>query len=174
MKRLISSINLDSLVDRPWKRLFWFASAVALTYLPYALRLTYYRDDWYYAYDAMVGPSGIFRALFASDRPARGPFFEIYYTLYGMTPIAYHLTMYIWRLSGGLAVVSAQKDALPAAAEQGRRDQPGQVRAAHHDLEVVGVHGGQSLQPKPALMVDRSPPAVEIESRVRKTSHRLV
>jgi hypothetical protein len=96
---------LNALVDRPWKRLILFALVVALTYLPYSIRLTYYRDDWYYAYDALVGPAGIFRALFASDRPARGPFFEFYYALFGMSPLPYHLAMYFWRLIGGLAVM---------------------------------------------------------------------
>lgn len=96
---------LNRLLDRGWKRLLLLALIAALTYLPSALRLTYYRDDWYYAYDALVGPAGIFRALFASDRPARGPFFELYYALFGMTPLAYHLMMYFWRLVGGLAVL---------------------------------------------------------------------
>ncbi len=96
---------LNHLIDRGWKRLLLFALIAALTYLPSALRLTYYRDDWYYAYDALVGPSGVFRALFASDRPARGPFFEIYYSLFGMAPLPYHLMMYAWRLVGGIAVV---------------------------------------------------------------------
>lgn len=96
---------LNRLIDRGWKRLLLFALIAALTYLPNALRLTYYRDDWYYAYDALVGPAGVFRALFASDRPARGPFFEIYYALFGMTPLPYHLMMYFWRLVGGFGVV---------------------------------------------------------------------
>lgn len=96
---------MNRFLDRGWKRLLLFALIAALTYLPSALRLTYYRDDWYYAYDALVGPSGIFRALFASDRPARGPFFDLYYILFGMTPLPYHLMMYLWRLAGGFAVV---------------------------------------------------------------------
>ena len=93
------------LFDRPWKRLLWFAVIPALAYLPNAIHLTYYRDDWYYAYDALVGPNGVFRLMFASDRPARGPFFELYQALFGMAPLAYHLMMYAWRLAGGLCVV---------------------------------------------------------------------
>jgi hypothetical protein len=95
----------SKLLDRQWKRLVLFALIPALTYLPTALRLTYFRDDWYYAYDARVGPAGVFRALFAIDRPARGPFFEVYYALFGMAPLPYHLTMFFWRLAGGLAVI---------------------------------------------------------------------
>jgi hypothetical protein len=91
------------LFDRPWKRLLWFALIPAIIYLPSALRLTYYRDDWYYAYDALVGPAGVFRLMFASDRPARGPFFDLYQALFGITPLPYHLAMFAWRLGGGLA-----------------------------------------------------------------------
>ncbi len=96
---------MTRLTDRGWKRLLLFALIAAAAYLPSALRLTYYRDDWYYAYDALVGPAGVFRLMFASDRPARGPFFELYYALFGMTPLPYHLMMYAWRVVGGLAVV---------------------------------------------------------------------
>jgi len=94
---------LESLSDRTWKRLLWFALIPALAYLPGALRLTYYRDDWYYAYDALVGPAGVFRLMFSGDRPARGPFFELYQALFGMQPLPYHLAMFAWRLGGGLA-----------------------------------------------------------------------
>ncbi len=96
---------LSALMDRRWKKILWFALIAALAYLPSAVRLTYYRDDWYYAYDALVGPSGVFRLMFASDRPARGPFFELYQALFGMAPLPYHLAMFAWRLGGGLATV---------------------------------------------------------------------
>ncbi|MFH1186011.1 MAG: hypothetical protein V1755_13385, partial [Chloroflexota bacterium] len=95
----------DSLIDRPWKRMLWIAAIAALAYLPRALQLTYYRDDWYYAYDALVGPAGVFRYMFAGDRPARGPFFELYQALIGMTPAPYHLAMLFWRIVGGIEVI---------------------------------------------------------------------
>jgi hypothetical protein len=93
------------LFDRPWKRTLWLALIAGLAYLPSAVQLTYYRDDWYYAYDALVGPAGVFRLMFAGDRPARGPFFELYQLLFGIAPLPYHLAMYAWRLGGGLATV---------------------------------------------------------------------
>ncbi|HSR21866.1 MAG TPA: hypothetical protein VLL49_13210, partial [Anaerolineales bacterium] len=58
------------LVDRLWKRMSWIAAIAALAYLPQLPQLTYYRDDWYYAYDALVGPRGVFTFMFAGDRPA--------------------------------------------------------------------------------------------------------
>jgi hypothetical protein len=94
----------SALTDRLWKRILWIAALALLAYLPAALQLTYYRDDWYYAYDAMVGPAGVFRFMFAEDRPARGPFFEFYFALFGIAPTPYHMAMLFWRIAGGAAV----------------------------------------------------------------------
>ena len=85
--------------------MLWIAAIAALSYLPHLLQLTYYRDDWYYAYDALVGPAGVFRYMFASDRPARGPFLELYQALFGMAPTPYHIAMLLWRIAGGIGVV---------------------------------------------------------------------
>lgn len=95
---------MNTLVDRLWKRMLWIAALAAFAYFPRLLQLTYYRDDWYYAYDALVGPSGVFRFMFAQDRPARGPFFDLYYALFGIAPTAYHLATFFWRVVGGMAV----------------------------------------------------------------------
>jgi hypothetical protein len=76
-----------------------------LAYLPNLLQATIYRDDWYYAMDRLIGGPGVFQAMFSIDRPARGPFFEIYYQLFGITPLSYHLTSFLWRLLGGLAAL---------------------------------------------------------------------
>ena len=76
-----------------------------LTYLPNLLQATIYRDDWYYAMDRIIGGPGIFQAMFSIDRPARGPFFEAYYLLFGIAPIAYHLASFLWRFLGGLTAL---------------------------------------------------------------------
>ena len=79
--------------------------AAAITYLPNLLQATVYRDDWYYLLDRMIGGPGIFQAMFNIDRPARGPFFELYYQFFGINPIPYHLTSFAWRFLGGLAAL---------------------------------------------------------------------
>src|ERR1700690_460495 len=76
-----------------------------LTYLPNLLQATIYRDDWYYAMDRLIGGPGIFQAMFSIDRPARGPFFEAYYLLFGIAPLAYHLASFLWRFLGGVAAL---------------------------------------------------------------------
>jgi hypothetical protein len=76
-----------------------------LTYLPNLLQATIYRDDWYYVMDRLIGGPGVFQAMFSIDRPARGPFFEAYYQLFGVSPLPYHLTSFLWRFLGGLAAL---------------------------------------------------------------------
>ena len=77
----------------------------AVTYLPNLVRATIYRDDWYYTLDRLIGGPGVFQQMFSIDRPIRGPFFEIYYQLFGIQPLPYHLASYVWRLLGGLAAL---------------------------------------------------------------------
>ena len=77
----------------------------ALAYLPNLLQATVYRDDWYYVLDRMIGGAGVFQAMFSIDRPARGPFFELYYQLFGVSPLPYHLASFVWRFLGGLAAL---------------------------------------------------------------------
>src|SRR5512141_1728797 len=79
--------------------------ASALAYLPNLLQATVYRDDWYYVLDRIIGGPGIFQAMFSIDRPARGPFFEAYYLLFGVHPLPYHLASYLWRFLSGLAAL---------------------------------------------------------------------
>lgn len=69
----------------------------ALVYLPHIGNLTYYKDDWYYIYDGMLGGAKIFHEMFRIDRPARGFFFEWYYTLFGPNPLPWHLSAFVWR-----------------------------------------------------------------------------
>ncbi|HPH96690.1 MAG TPA: hypothetical protein PKW33_17680 [Anaerolineaceae bacterium] len=77
----------------------------SITYLPNLSQATIYRDDWYYTLDRSIGGPGTFEAMFSIDRPARGPFFEAYYQLFGTEPRPYHLTSFAWRLLAGFAAL---------------------------------------------------------------------
>jgi hypothetical protein len=81
------------------------AISAGLAYLPNLLQATIYRDDWYYVMDRLIGGPGVFQAMFSIDRPARGPFFEAYYLLFGVSPLPYHLASFLWRFLGGLAAL---------------------------------------------------------------------
>lgn len=76
----------------------------AVVFLPRIGELTYYKDDWYYVYDGMIGGAKIFHEMFRIDRPARGFFFEWYFLLFGVNPLAWHVGAFIWR---GLSAIGA-------------------------------------------------------------------
>ncbi len=76
----------------------------AVVYLPHIGNLTYFKDDWYYVYDGMVAGAKVFHEMFRIDRPARGFFFELYFSLFGANPLPWHLGAFLWR---GLSAVGA-------------------------------------------------------------------
>lgn len=76
----------------------------AVVYLPHIGNLTYYKDDWYYVYDGMIAGAKVFHEMFRIDRPARGFFFELYFSLFGANPLPWHLGAFLWR---GLSAVGA-------------------------------------------------------------------
>jgi len=96
---------LLKLKSRPWHELAALALISALIYLPLLSQFSYYRDDWYYAYDGTIAGASIFKVMFASDRPARGIFYGVYYWLFGAHPLPYHLGIYLWRLLGAYAAL---------------------------------------------------------------------
>ncbi len=88
-----------------WLELAALTVISALVYLLSVNQFSYYRDDWYYAYDGYIAGPSIFKVMFSSDRPARGIFFGIYYLLFGAHPLPYHLGIYLWRLIGAYAAL---------------------------------------------------------------------
>lgn len=81
--------------------LLLFALSAAV-FLPYAFQLTYYLDDWYYVYSHVVRGPNVFHEMFSVDRPARGYFFDAFFSIFGANPLPYHLGAYGWRLAAGL------------------------------------------------------------------------
>lgn len=77
----------------------------ALVYLPNISRATHYRDDWYYIVDRLKGGPGVFEEMFSIDRPARAPLFEALYRLFGVQPLPYQWTSYLWRVLSGLSAL---------------------------------------------------------------------
>ena len=88
-----------------WIEVAALAAISALVYLISINHFSLYRDDWYYAYDGYIAGPSIFKVMFSSDRPARGIFFGIYYLLFGMHPLAYHIGAYLWRLLGAYSAL---------------------------------------------------------------------
>ncbi len=91
------------------QRPFWGASLLlliiaALAYLPNLGGFGFYKDDWYLMYAARVNGPDFFTVIFAGDRPARAPLQYVLYTLFGENLLLYHLSAYIYRAIGAIAL----------------------------------------------------------------------
>ncbi|MBI2330974.1 MAG: hypothetical protein HYU84_02140, partial [Chloroflexi bacterium] len=89
---------------KPFPEILFLLLISAVVYLPHIGNLTYFKDDWYYIYDGMLGGAKIFHEMFRIDRPARGFFFEWYYAVFGPNPLPWHLGAFVWR---ALAAIGA-------------------------------------------------------------------
>jgi hypothetical protein len=88
-----------------WVEIVFLALISGLTYLPRIGELTYYRDDWYFLYDALViGPKALIE-IALHTRPIRGPLYALYFSLFGLHPLPYHIVMYLTRLVGGVGAL---------------------------------------------------------------------
>ncbi|PWH12388.1 MAG: hypothetical protein DDG60_13435 [Anaerolineae bacterium] len=75
-----------------------------LTYLPHVGHFGFYKDDWYLMYAARVRGPEFFSVIFAGDRPARAPLQAILYILFGEHLLYYHLSAFLYRVVGALAL----------------------------------------------------------------------
>ena len=98
----VSSLRSKNIKERPWPEITALVIISIFVYLVHVSRFSYYRDDWYYMYDGLVGGKGIFVEMFRHLRPARGPLFEFLFGVFGTNPIPYHFLLYCSRLTGGL------------------------------------------------------------------------
>ena len=76
----------------------------AMAYLPLVGRFGYYFDDWYLMHSAGAHGPSVFRDIFSVDRPYRALVMIPAYTLFGVNPLYYNLSAYVFRLAGALAL----------------------------------------------------------------------
>lgn len=88
-----------------WFEIILLALMAGFTYLPRIGELTYYRDDWYFLYNALVNGPKVFIDIALHTRPIRGPLYMLYYSLFGLNPFPWHVTMFLTRLAGGIGVL---------------------------------------------------------------------
>lgn len=88
-----------------WFEITLLALMAGFTYLPRIGELTYYRDDWYFLYNALVNGPTVFIDIALHTRPIRGPLYMLYYSLFGLNPFPWHVTMYLTRLVGGIGML---------------------------------------------------------------------
>ncbi len=101
-----SGLNLlKKLSQTRWFEILMLTLISGAAYLPYVGRFTYYRDDWYFLYDALViGPRALIE-IALHTRPIRGPLYALYFLIFGLDPTPYHVMMYFTRLLGGLGAL---------------------------------------------------------------------
>jgi hypothetical protein len=76
----------------------------ALTFLPYANRLGFYRDDWYMLWSANVRGADSIIELFSIDRPFMGYTYSQTYRLLGNSPFNWQLYAFALKSLGAIAV----------------------------------------------------------------------
>lgn len=92
------------LKKKPFPEILFLLLISAVVYLPNIGKLTYFKDDWYYIYDGIKAGAKVFHEMFRIDRPARGYFFELYFSVLGPNPLPYHISAFLWR---GLSAIGA-------------------------------------------------------------------
>lgn len=88
-----------------WLEVAFLTAISALVYLPRVPWLTFNKDDWYFLYDGFVVGPKVFIDITLHTRPVRGPLYEFLFSLYGIHPLPYHLTLYFLRLVGALGAL---------------------------------------------------------------------
>ena len=94
-------------VFKEWLHKWYFVPLLvfisALAYLPHIRDFGYYRDDWYLMYSANALGGSVFKGIYAIDRPARALLMSLVYSVFGLNPLYYNLSAYVFRVLGALA-----------------------------------------------------------------------
>lgn len=77
----------------------------AIAYLPMVSKIGYINDDWYLMYDGYVGGADFFHEVFRVDRPLRGYLMQAAFSLFGMNPLNYHLSAFLFRVLSGVGLL---------------------------------------------------------------------
>lgn len=91
----------QKIVKSSWISILLLLGISALAYLPLAHRFGYMNDDWYLMYDAYSQGPQFFREVFSSDRPARAYVLGSLFPIFGMNPLYYNLSAYLFRFLAG-------------------------------------------------------------------------
>jgi hypothetical protein len=88
---------------------YWFGLLVlvviaGITYLPLVSKLGYINDDWYLMYDGYVGGAKFFHEVYGIDRPLRGYLMQAAFSLFGMNPLYYHLSAFVFRILSAIGL----------------------------------------------------------------------
>ena len=88
-----------------WLSLGVLVAISALAYLPLVSKFGYFNDDWYLMFDVRSRGAQFFHNIFSSDRPGRAFLMIPLYSFFGLNPLPYNLTAYMFRVLGGAALL---------------------------------------------------------------------
>jgi hypothetical protein len=88
---------------RKWDSVLFLLLLSMLAYLPNINLFGYFRDDWYLMYSANAFGGDAFHAIYASDRPMRALLMSLVYSVFGLNPLYYNLSVYFFRVLGTFA-----------------------------------------------------------------------
>ncbi|HAV78647.1 MAG TPA: hypothetical protein DCX53_14965 [Anaerolineae bacterium] len=88
-----------------WISLGILAGISALAYLPLINKFGYFFDDWYLMYDVRTQGAQFFHDIFSSDRPGRAYLMIPLYSVFGLDPMPYNITAFLFRFLGGAALL---------------------------------------------------------------------
>ncbi|HXQ35132.1 MAG TPA: hypothetical protein VN843_14045, partial [Anaerolineales bacterium] len=77
----------------------------ALAYLPLINQIGYSHDDWYLMAIAQTDGPQVFHEIFSVDRPLRAFVMIPAYRLFGSNPLYYHISAFVFRVAGALALL---------------------------------------------------------------------
>jgi hypothetical protein len=88
-----------------WSVLFALVLIAAIAYLPMVSKLGYLNDDWYLMYDGFVGGADFFHNVYGIDRPLRGYLMQAAFSIFGMNPVYYHLSAFVFRVLSAVGLL---------------------------------------------------------------------
>jgi hypothetical protein len=87
-----------------WWGVLFLTLLGAITYLPFVAKMGYINDDWYLMFDGYVGGASFFHEVFNIDRPLRGFVMQAAFLLFGMNPLYYHLSAFVFRMVSAVSL----------------------------------------------------------------------
>jgi len=116
----------------------------AITFLPLANRLGFYRDDWYMLWSANARGANSIIDLFSIDRPFMGFTYGLTYRLLGNSPLPWQLYAFALKTLGAMALYGIV-----------RLMWPGQKRAVISAALIFLVYPGFLQQPNAATLTNQ-------------------
>lgn len=98
-------MNWNKLKEQHIPEMLFLLLIGALAYLPRVWELGYNKDDWYFMYNGLVHGPEVFRDITLHTRPLRGILYQFLYSLFGPSPLPYHLTSFLWRILGAFGAL---------------------------------------------------------------------